>query len=85
MLTPAGTGDQQQLEFGPDGQVRHYRNGRLVSTDTYELRRGLSRLDGQPATLVQYGRGLGQSAILSNSELILRDEAADGQQHVYSR
>ncbi|WP_345220899.1 hypothetical protein [Hymenobacter koreensis] len=85
VLTPAGTGDQQQLEFGADGQVRRYRNGRLVATDTYSVSRGTSVIDRQNAIIVKYGSGLDQSAFISGSLLTLRDEAADGQLHQYSR
>ncbi|KAA9332352.1 hypothetical protein F0P96_12815 [Hymenobacter busanensis] len=85
VLTPAGTGDQQQLEFGPDGQVRRYRNGRLLGTDSYTVRRGTSVIDGQTAFIIRYGSGLAQSALVGGSHLTLRDEVADGQQHEYNR
>jgi hypothetical protein len=83
--SPTTTGNQKQLEFGSDGTVRYYLNGRLVSTETYTIQTGNSIRTNQPTQLIVYGNGRKNSFEVHNNTLLLWDEVYDGYQHQYQR
>ncbi|GGF19912.1 hypothetical protein [Hymenobacter cavernae] len=86
MEIAAGT---SQLEFTADSTVRFYDKGKLVDTRQYSVRASTSPADGTPAQMIFYivpgARYSPQHLEVSNDQLILTDDMADGYVHRYRR
>jgi len=86
MEIAAGT---SQLEFTADSTVHFYDRGKLVDTRQYSLRASTSAADGTPAQTIFYiapnVRYSPQYLEVSNDQLTLTDDMADGYVHRYRR
>jgi hypothetical protein len=85
--TPDSEGYTQAVDFDEEGLYTTYMNNSVVSSGTYTIISAESELDSQVYDMVMFDNGAPAQAIrlLTDNELILREECFDCFTHTYRR
>jgi len=85
--TPQSQGYTQSIDFDEQGIYTKYRDNSVVKSGTYTIIRAESELDGNVYDMVVFDDGTQPQAItlVTDNDLILREECYDCFTHVYRR
>ncbi len=85
--TPQSEGYTQAIDFDENGSYTKYRDNINVASGTFTVTRAESQLDGQQYDMVTLDDGSEPMAVtmLSESQLILREDCFDCFTHTYQR
>jgi hypothetical protein len=78
-------GNQKSLKFSEQNEIEFYENGKLKSSDTYNLVNGRSIFTSENVTLISLVKqdGFKFSYLIKQDTLFLSEEVHDGFSHTY--